>query len=332
MMKEKNILEDADLLQNFVEYSTINKSPFKKSEIYNWIVRNNKKIVDYYNKKKKQGRHITYTNRVHGQEKKLDNYLETLLQLKLIHKTGIAPADKIQSHPVEVFEYTKGGMLLRLILESMGLIKSTQYKRQPDEIYQDIYELIYSALGKKESPASNIFYLNLYEKCKERGIFYKVVERIHYIINSNNEITGITDLLYRAMNAFDIFDKRLESDLLDTIYKTIEDLDEQVKKLFLYRMKIFAENSFERRLENLGTELDSKEYEELRFNLRSKYEQIAFRSYCEICKSNQNLELHYSDLISPTARYNITAKCSNCNRTISLQNHDSKNTYSELEF
>ena len=68
-MKEKNILEDADLLQNFVEYSTINKSPFKKSEIYNWIVRNNKKIVDYYNKKKKQGRHITYTNRVHGQEK-----------------------------------------------------------------------------------------------------------------------------------------------------------------------------------------------------------------------------------------------------------------------
>src|SRR5919198_6701197 len=214
----------------------------------------------------------------------------------------------------------------------MGLMKSTKYKRQSDTINQDMYELICSALRKKESPASNIFYLKLYEKCKERGIFYKVVERIHHVINSNNEITGITDLLYRAMNAFDIFDKRLESDLLDTIYKTIEDLDEQVKKLFLYRMKIFAENSFERRLENLGTELDSKEYEELRFNLRSKYEQIAFRSYCEICKSNQNLELHYSDLISPTARYNITAKCSNCNRTISLQNHDSKNTYSELEF
>lgn len=81
--------------------------------------------------------------------------------------------------------------------------------------------------------------------------FLQVVERVHHIINSNNGITGITDLLYRAMNAFDIFDKRLDSDLLDVIYETIGDLDDHSKKLFLYRMKMFAENNFENRLEKI---------------------------------------------------------------------------------
>jgi hypothetical protein len=134
------------------------------------------------------------------------------------------------------------------------------------------------------------------------------------------------------MNAFDIFDTRLEADLLNTIYETINELDGQVKKLFLYRMKMSTENNFENRLENIGTELDSKEYEEFRFNLREDYERIAIRDYCENCKSNQNMVLHYSGLISPTAHYNITAKCSNCNRTISLQNYDSNNAFSKLEF
>jgi hypothetical protein len=314
----KEYTKSAVLLQNFVEYSSIKKSPFKRSEIYNWIVRNNRGIVDFYNKKKAHGKHTTYPNRVHGQEKKLDNYLETLLQLNLVHKTGIAPAEKLQSHPIELFEYTKGGILLRLILEGMGLIKSTEYKKQPDKIYQDIYELICSALSKKESPASNIFYLKLYEKCEERGIFYKVVERIHHIINSNSNIKDITDLLYRAINAFDIFNTRLEPDLLDAIRKTINELDGQVKKLLLYRMKMFTENNFEIRLENIGTELDSKEYEEFRFNLRQDYERIAIRSYCENCKSNRNIALHYSELISSAVDNDIIVACPDCNRTTKL--------------
>ena len=195
-----------------------------------------------------------------------------------------------------------------------------------------MYELICSVLRKKESPASNIFYLKLYEKCKERGIFHKVVERIHHIINSNTKITDVTDLLYRAMNAFDIFDTRLEADLLDTIYETINELDGQVKKLFLYRMKMFTENNFENRLENIGTELDSKEYEESRFNLREDYELIAIRSYCENCKNYQNMVIHYSDIISPAAHESISATCSNCSRRIGLQNFSSDARFPRLEF
>ena len=203
-----------------------------------------------------------------------------------------------------------------------------KYNEQLEKIYREIYDLCNSTLGKKDSPASNVFYFRLYQKCKEKGIFYKVVERIHHIINSNSEITGITGLLYRAMNAFDIFDTRLEPDLLHTIYETINELDGQVKRLFLYRMKMFTENNFENRLEGIGTDLDSKEYEEFRFNLRADYERIAIRDYCENCKSKQNMELHYSDLVSPTARDYIPATCSNCSSRTSLQSHNSNNAFS----
>ena len=109
--------------------------------------------------------------------------------------------------------------------------KNNEYSNQLKKIYQEIYDLFDLTLGKKESPASNVFYFKLYQKCKERETFY-VVERVHHIINSNNGITGVTDLLYRAMNAFDIFDKRLDSDLLDVIYETIGNLDDHSKSCF----------------------------------------------------------------------------------------------------
>lgn len=81
------------------------------------------------------------------------------------------------------FEYTNGGILLRLILRSMELKeviaitkkqdKNNEYSNQLKKIYQEIYDLFDLTLGKKESPASNVFYFKLYQKCKERETFYK---------------------------------------------------------------------------------------------------------------------------------------------------------------
>lgn len=331
---------DAVLLQYLLEYATIvNKSKFKKSELYNWVIRNNPEFIESYSGSSR--RNTRYSKRVHDNKERLDTNFEILLQLGLIRVAGIAPADKI-SAMVELFEHTTGGLLIKLILRSINLKdvmaitkeqdKINEYDKKLDKIYEEIYDLFNSTLGKKESPASNVFYFRLYDKCKERGIFYKVVERIHHVINSDNGITGIAGLLYRAMNAFDFFDNRLEADLLDTIYETVENLDGHSKKLFLYRMKMFTENNFENRLENTSTELDSKEYEEFRFNLRADYELIAIRGYCENCKSTRNMTLHYSDLISPNDNYTVKAKCSNCNRITGLENSDSNSTFSKLKF
>jgi hypothetical protein len=313
-------ISDALLLQYLLRYSeVVSKSKFKKSQLYNWVIRNDPEYVEYYSGSSR--RNTPYNKRVHNHKEALDSNFEILLQMRLVRGAGVGPADKIPT-TVMLFEYTNGGLLITLILRSMNLKeviaitkekdKINEHNKELDKIYQEIYDLFGLSLGKKESPASNLFYFRFYQKCKARGIFYKVVERIHDIINSNNEITGISDLLYRAINAFHIFDKTLEADLLDTINETINELDKNVKKLFLYRMKMFTETNFENRLENIGTELDSKEYEEFRFNLRDDYERIAIRSYCENCKNNKNLAVYYMDLISHSV------KCISCGSIINL--------------
>jgi hypothetical protein len=48
---------------------------------------------------------------------------------------------------------------------------------------------------------------------KEKGIFDKLVERMHHIINSDNNIANMIDLLQRAVY-FALFDKQSETDLL----------------------------------------------------------------------------------------------------------------------
>ena len=103
---------DAISLQYLLRYS--DKPKFKKTELYNWVIRNDPKYVQYYTGSSL--RNTPYNKRLHDNKEGLDTNFETLLQLKLIHKTGIAPAEKLQSYPVGLFEYTKGGILLRLIL------------------------------------------------------------------------------------------------------------------------------------------------------------------------------------------------------------------------
>jgi hypothetical protein len=86
------------------------------------------------------------------------------------------------------------------------------------------------------------------------------------------------------------------------LYETLEELNEEVRKLILYSLKISAEKKFENKQEDL-----TREYEEFRFNLRTDYELIAVQGYCENCKDTQNLALHYKDLTSRKVN------CPSCN-------------------
>ena len=56
------------------------------------------------------------------------------------------------------------------------------------------------------------------------------------------------------------FDTQSETDLLDALYETVEELDQDNKKLILYRIKMFAENKFENTQEDL-----TRKYEKFRF-------------------------------------------------------------------
>ena len=233
--KGKHYTGGALLLQDLLRYSLVINElplkldvPFKKRQLYNWIVRNNKEIVDYYKKTIRRNK-TSYSNRIHAKEETLDDNFEILLRLNLIKVGGIAAAEKTGS-PVRLYKYTKGGILLTLITKSIDLkevifITVTEHEKEVAKIYHDLYQILDSAFEiKGNSSAAVIFYSTLFQNCKEKGIFDKLVERIHYIINSDSNIVNMIDLLQRALySAF--FDKQSETDLLDALYETVEELD-----------------------------------------------------------------------------------------------------------
>jgi hypothetical protein len=92
--------------------------------------------------------------------------------------------------------------LLTLLTKSIDLkevtfITTTAHKEQVDKINHDLYQIVDSDFEiKEDSSAAIIFYSTLFQNCKEKGIFDKLVECMHHIINSDNNIANMIDLLY----------------------------------------------------------------------------------------------------------------------------------------
>jgi hypothetical protein len=324
--KRKYYTEDALLLQDLLRYSsTINgasfekATPFKLRELQNWIVRNNKQIVDYWNERL-QRRNTPYSNRVHAMEGKINNKFEILLVLNLVRISGAVRAEKIRGLQVPRYEYSKPGILLALIIDGMNLIskerKTSEHGKQIDNILENIYELFNFVYKRRQDlPASDIFYSIYFQKCKDKGLFGKLVSRIHFILNWDYRIGSVPDLLERAI--YDPFlTKQSQTDFIDLFYEAIEGLNQENRKLILYEIKTLAEETFKRKLEEV-THL-TRPYEEFRFNLRGDYNRIAIEGYCEYCKSNRPVALNYLDLRRLSVANEKRADCPNCNTKGSL--------------
>jgi hypothetical protein len=326
--EQGNYTNDALMYQDILRYfEVINKTvlqnnPFELRELQKWIVQNNKQIREDYRGSKA---HTSINNKIHNKEGRIKNKFEGLLHLLLI-KRGETMTKNVQVSESlyrdrKTFEYTREGIFLGLIIKSMNLKKVINTARAEHEItkdqkelektYQDIYDILGLLFKANENSSANtIFYLKLFTKCKDKGVFNQFVELIHNIINTDNNIINISELFGRIVHhAF--FSKQSPTEFRKVLYETVEELDEEVKELVLYYMKLFAEGQYENKQQD-----STRQYEEFRFNLRNDYERIAVQRYCENCKSKQNLALHYWDLISPTDNDGKRAKCPSCNSSL----------------
>jgi hypothetical protein len=80
------------------------------------------------------------------------------------------------------------------------LFCNAEQRKALEKIYQDIYEVLDQAFKiKEDSSSAVIFYSTLFQNCKDKGIFDKLVERTYYITNSNSNIISATDLMRRSV-------------------------------------------------------------------------------------------------------------------------------------
>ena len=99
----RHYTEGALLLQDLLRYSLVinelplkqSQTPFKLRQLQNWVVRNNKKMVDHYNKTFALKR-TRYSKRIHNNEEVINPRFQLLLQLNIIRVIGTVQAEKIR--------------------------------------------------------------------------------------------------------------------------------------------------------------------------------------------------------------------------------------------
>ena len=167
------------------------------------------------------------------------------------------------------YEYTREGIFLGLIIKSMNLKKIitsskaeheiTKVKEELEKTYQDIYDILALLFKTNESSSANtVFYSNLVKKCKDKGVFSQFIELIHSTINTDNIIMDIRDLFGRVVFVA-FYSKQSQTEFHKVLYETMDELDEEVKQLVLYNMKLFAEGQYEIKQQD-----STRQYEEFR--------------------------------------------------------------------
>jgi hypothetical protein len=318
--EEGKYTDDAQLRQNILQYYRANNNtilcnnPFTLHDLQDWIVQNNPKIRGYY---VDSDAHTPSKSRKYRHASLIDPKFNDLIQLQLIRRSmkGTLYSTRSMREEKVLYEYTRGGIFLALIIESLN---STKDRRNLENVYQDIYDCLVNLVFKvnENSLASTIFYSNLIKKCNDKGVFDKFVDCIHYIINNtSNDITSILNLFVRTVNFAFFNNEKSETIFTNMLIETIQELEQKDQKLILNRLKMLAEEDYENSQEDW-----TREYEEFRFKSRNDYEHVAIQGYCENCNMKRNVKLRYLNLRRISINDNKRVDCPACksNKSITI--------------
>ena len=290
--------DDALLYQDILEYSYLNPN-FKKSELDNWLVRNNRKFVNDYKDISTRG--IRYSKRVHNKQDKINPIFNNLLSGELITKSGTKPWQKHKNLDVEVYSSKKLGEVIWLVIKSMNLRNETQqesdtYKVQAktNELTNNnhrIYQLILSMVAKgNDRPYTSTMLEIFFNKLENKGLFATFVNYLAEICNSSNEIYDITSLAYYVLD-YMINEAQDRNLFIDLWYESANKLDSDSKELFLYESKL----NVEQKVINNIVKGRSSEYEKQWFVNRADYQTIVLEGNCEKCKHPNVIMLSHDD-------------------------------------
>ena len=133
-----------------------------------------------------------------------------------------------------------------------------------------------------------IFYSHFFKRCRDKGVFNKLIEHIVDVAYSNLGIRNMRELFDHVVH-LDFKEGKTRRYFLDLWHEGLEELELNQKALVLYQMKLDAERRFQNKKEYF-----TKEYEEIRFQYRNNYENIVVEGNCEKCGDGP-LALSYLD-------------------------------------
>lgn len=302
---EKNALLTQDILS--YHYKVIRKNgingSFRFWDLALWLVNNNLEFVTRY-----RGTHVRDSYKIENTKQSIHNKLEELIYLDLIRIKGVDKAQKVNTK-IKTYEYTKGGQLLSWLIKGLD-------PKQPQDANNEIYELL-TTIFKIREDSSSISIFRFLTKCKDKGNFDKLIEYIQHLLHQarSPEFKSMIDLVVYIFDS-GFRDSPEQITFVDMWYETIRGLEPAIRKRMLHRMKLGIEIRFEK-----NQAFVSKQYEEFSVKLIANYRKFALAGYCDNCRKERNVSIHYLDYIKKfllVASEDVKLKCPRCNKRDSI--------------
>lgn len=275
--KDGNYTKNALLYQDILRYYlTINDKDLSENnhsfslwQLGMWLLQNNNDFINLY--KDLSTRNIGHTRRYYNLKDHIKKNLEHLMQLQLIQLTGTRKAAKVDTD-IAIYKHTELGQMLAWLIASINPNKQANANNEIFHLLDSVFFKI-----KEDSSSATFFYSHFFRKCRDRGVFDKLVQHIWHISHANLGITNMQDL-FECVVDLSFEDEDLRRKFFDLWRESLEELESNQKTLILYQMKLNAERRFQNKKKYF-----TKEYEEMRFRYRDSYENIVIEGNCEKC-------------------------------------------------
>jgi hypothetical protein len=208
---------------------------------------------------------------------------------------------------IPTFRFTRFGYVFSQIMQCIY----HEDKKAEEELYKLFHERLFKV--KEDSPSFLIFTSKMMEKMYEKDLFGIYISNFRKVLDS--DVTDIESFVKLVQNT--ISRDFLRRRFFIAWEETINELDQENRKLFMYDQKHICES-------RMGAKAVTKSYERLRLELREETETVALEGFCTACNKDIAFPMNLIEYIRRIVNAHVllpSITCPKCNaaqRTLRL--------------
>jgi hypothetical protein len=261
--------KDLVLMREILTWGSEKFDEFRFTALGKWLIENHRPFKEEF-----AGSHIPGSYRLHAKRNYIKSRIEDLIGLGLIKKHGTAKAEKNQSD-IPIYKFTFGGIIVGTILIASKTSQGSTRSNATERVV-----LLISAYLKHNKVSTFHFLSNFFAKCEQEQFY------------GNDGFVHMLQVLFSYLYPSEGFNLRqarlavmciptLYEDLKGIFFQTLNELDEQTRKLLLLQFKMDIETNYS--YEHMDPE-SVREWELMRFENIQNYSKVTLSGYCKECK------------------------------------------------
>ena len=249
---------------------------FGFTQLGNWLIEHHRSFIEEY-----AGSHLTKSYRLHAKRNYIQSRLDDLIGLRLIKKEGTMKSEKNKTD-TPIYKFTPGGDLVGFLL----IASKTPRNIQDESTHRDASYMalsIFNTFLKQFESSTFLFLSNFITKCQEKEL-HTSDRFIRFMRDIFPHLYISADFNVRMSRIMIMSIPTLYPELADTFFQTLNELNEETKRLLLFQFKIDIETDYYYPYRTISSIV--KEWELMRIQNVQDYSKVTLSGYCEECKSS----------------------------------------------